>query len=364
MKLTTRQSTLSAMLSQAGRAVPSRTTMPILGNVLLTAGDRALSVAATNMSKHIVARGFAQVQEVGEITVPARNFSDFIASLPDGEVTLTLDNGRLGVKGGAASATFPTVSADEFPILTAPTDGFDVPDLARILSRVAFSASDDSSHPVLTGVLFEVSDGELALAAADGFRLAIETVQLDSWRENSTAQRWIVPADACDDVARMTDATLTFSACGFNAVAFEGERVLIGSQLIDGSFPDVKRIIPASVATRVVVDRQAMLQAVKRAAIFARDVANIVTLDCREDGLTVAAESSESGQGITHLDADREGDGLEIAFNAKFLIDALNAADTDEVRLGFNAATAPMMVTETGAGTWQHVIMPMHLGKR
>jgi DNA polymerase III subunit beta len=370
VKLTVQQQALSDALGFAGRAVPSRTTMPILGNYLLRAAGRSLTVTGTDLSTHISASASmmaAGEDEPAELTVQAKQFSDLIGTL-SGEVTLEHDGKRLRVAAGAAKASFPTITADEYPLVNVPEDTLDIAGLPAALDKVAFSASEDSSHPVLTGVLFELIDGELTLAAADGFRLAIVTIPLECWGDRDQNRRWIVPKRPCLTVAnsgygKFLGANPSF-AHSERAVAFIGERGNVGSQLIDGSFPNVRQIIPASVVTRVVVNRQAMLDAVKRAAIFARDAANIVVLDIQGQVMTVKADSSESGDGSTRVEVDAEGGELEIAFNAGFLIEALGAATTDEVVLGFNKASTPVLMTETGDGTWKHVVMPTHLGKR
>jgi DNA polymerase-3 subunit beta len=134
--------------------------------------------------------------------------------------------------------------------------------------------------------------------------------------------------------------------------------------LIDGNFPDVRRIIPPSHSTRVVLGREEILQACKRAAIFARDVANIVKLTIEDGEITVSADSAESGQGLTRLTANVEGDGLEIAFNVRFLIDVFGALDTPQIALELNSATNPGVIKGIGDDEFVHVVMPMHLGNR
>jgi DNA polymerase III subunit beta len=356
------QNKLTEALSLAGRAVPSRTTMPILGNVLLRAHNGTLSIGATDLEKSVIATIPARDTDAEfELAVPARQFSDLVASLTDGDVRLRPGDNRLTVTCGKARATFPTMPGDEYPEMAEPDGGTTIPQLPALLSKVAFSASSDESHPVLTGVLMERAGGKLTLAAADGFRLAILTVP-----DDGDPDRWIIPAGTCDLVARLKADAAAFSADRLRSrVAFSVPGVVVGSQLIDGSFPQVERIIPESVKTRVAVDRAALLGAVKRAGIFARDVANIVVLDVQAgvNSVTVSAESSGSGQGETEVKADIEGPALVIAFNARFLVDALGAAETDDVVLGFNSPTTPLLLTETGDGTWKHVIMPMHLGR-
>jgi len=139
---------------------------------------------------------------------------------------------------------------------------------------------------------------------------------------------------------------------------------VLNSQLIDGSYPDVRRIIPTAFTTRIVLGREEMLQACKRASIFAREVSNIVTLAVHTGEIVVSADSAESGQGSTSLGASVEGNELDIAFNVRFLIDVLSALAAPQISLELNAPTNPGVIKPIGDDTFIHVVMPMHLGRR
>jgi DNA polymerase-3 subunit beta len=334
MKMSCLQENLSKGLSIVGRAVPSRTTMPILGNVLLATDHGQLKLAATNMELSIVHWVGARVETEGDITVPARNFIDLVNSLPPDQINLTIDAAALSLELSCVTvnASFRGISADEFPLVPEPQDGdgfsVEAADLSVGLSQVTFAASTDESHPVLTGV----------------------------------------PARALSELMRVIGAQeepITISTTHpHNQILFQLTDTVLNSQLIDGSFPDVRRIIPSSYATRVILGREEILQACKRAAIFARDVANIVTMTIEPGEVTVSADSAESGQGSTKLVANVEGGGLEIAFNVRFLIDVLSALDTPQVALELNSPTNPGVIKAVGDDAFVHVVMPMHLGHR
>lgn len=372
MRLSCLQENLAKGLGIAGRAVPSRTTMPILGNVLLATDHGQLKLAATNMELSIVHWVGARVETEGTITVPARNFIDLVNSLPPDQVNLTLDPAALVLKlwCGTVAASFRGISAEEFPLVPEPDDenGFTVEaeDLNTGLVQVTFAASTDESHPVLTGVLAEFEGASLTLAAADGFRLSLRQIPLIEAVPAPFSV--IIPARALSELMRITsglgEPVHVSTTRPHNQILFHTADTVLNSQLIDGSFPDVRRIIPSSHKTRVVVGREEILQACKRAAIFARDVANIITLRVQEGELTVAADSAESGQGSTRLMASVEGAGLEIAFNVRFLIDVFSALDTPQVALELNSATNPGVVKAIGDEAFIHVVMPMHLGRR
>lgn len=372
MKLSCLQDNLAKGLGIAGRAVPSRTTMPILGNVLLATDHGQLKLAATNMELSIVHWVGARVETEGEITVPARNFIDLVSSLPPDQVNLDLDSGTLTLKlsCGTVNASFRGISAEEFPLVPEvdENNGFSIEadELNTGLSQVTFAASTDESHPVLTGVLAEFEGQAMTLAAADGFRLSLREIPLVD--PVSTPFSVIIPARALSELMRITaglDEQVRVSTTRpHNQILFQMPDTVLNSQLIDGSFPDVRRIIPASHKTRVVIGREELLQACRRAAIFARDVANIVSLRIEGGELTVAADSSEAGQGSTRLVASVDGDGLEIAFNVRFLIDVLSALDTPQVALELNSPTNPGVIRAVGDDAFIHVVMPMHLGRR
>jgi DNA polymerase-3 subunit beta len=346
--------------------------MPILGNVLLATDHGRLKLAATNMELSIVHWVGARVETEGDITVPARNFIDLVNSLPPDQVDLDLDDSTLtlALSCGSVKASFRGISADEFPLVPEPDEdnGFTVAadELNTGLTQVTFAASTDESHPVLTGVLVEFEGDSMTFAAADGFRLSLREIPLIEPVPEPFSV--IVPARALSELMRVTgdleDPVHISTTRPHNQILFQMPDTVLNSQLIDGNFPDVRRIIPPSHKTRVVLGREEILQACKRAAIFARDVANIISMRIEPGELTVSADSSESGQGSTRLAANVEGDGLEIAFNVRFLIDVFSALETPQIALELNSPTNPGVIRAVGDEAFVHVVMPMHLGNR
>jgi DNA polymerase-3 subunit beta len=346
--------------------------MPILGNVLLATDHGQLKLAATNLELSVVHWVGARVETDGGITVPARNFIDLVNSLPPDQIDLALDEDTmtLDLVCGTVRASFRGIAADEFPVVPEPEEekGFAVEagDLRKGLVQVTFAASTDESHPVLTGVLAEFEADTLTLAAADGFRLSVRKIPLI--HPVPSPFDVIIPARALQELMRIIgseEEPVNISTTHpHNQILFQLQDTVLNSQLIDGNFPDVRRIIPESHATRVVLGREEFLQACKRAAIFARDVANIVAIKIEPGEIVVSADSAESGQGSTKLAANVEGEGLEIAFNVRFLVDVFSALDTAQVALELNSPTNPGLVKAVGDDDFVHVVMPMHLGRR
>lgn len=372
MRLSCLQENLAKGLSITGRAVPSRTTMPILSNILLATDHGQLRLAATNMELSIVHWVGARVETDGELTVPARSFIDLVNSLPPDQVDLRVEESSLSLalSCGTVKASFRGISAEEFPLVPEPRedDGFSVEaaDLRTGLIQVTFAASADESHPVLTGVLAEFEGETMTLAAADGFRLSLRRIPLI--HPIPTPFSVIVPARALSELLRilggLEEPVRVSTTHPHNQILFQMPDTVLNSQLIDGNFPDVRRIIPSGYKTRVVLGREELLQACKRAAIFARDVANIVTISVEPGEIVVSADSAEAGQGSTRLAASVEGNDLEIAFNVRFLIDVLSALNTPQVALEMNSPTNPGVIRAVGDDAFVHVVMPMHLGRR
>ncbi len=372
MKLSCLQENLAKGLSIVGRAVPSRTTMPILGNVLLATDHGQLKLAATNLELSVIHWVGSRVETDGAVTIPARNFIDLVNSLPPEQVDVDMDpeTQALALSCGMVKASFRGISAEEFPVVPEPEqeNGFAVEagDLRIGLEHVVFAASTDESHPVLTGVLAEFEGDTLTLAAADGFRLSVRHVPLI----NPVPEPFsvIIPARALMELLRIIgiqeEPVKMYTTHAHNQIIFRLEDTVLNSGLIDGNYPDVRRIIPEAHTTRVVLGREELLQACKRAAIFARDVANIVTLAIESGEMVVSADSSESGQGSTRLVANVDGEELEIAFNVRFLIDVLSALDVPQVMLDLNMPTNPGVIKAVGDDAFVHVVMPMHLGRR
>jgi DNA polymerase-3 subunit beta len=346
--------------------------MPILGNVLLATDHGQLKLAATNLELGIVHWVGARVETEGAITVPARNFIDLVNSLPPDQVDLEMDPDTLSMnlQCGTVKATFRGISADEFPAVQEGGEGdgiaVEAGDLREGLEEVTFAASTDESHPVLTGVLVEFEGESLTMAAADGFRLSVRHIPMIHPVAHPFSV--IVPARALSELERILsgqEEPVTISTTKpHNQILFRLENTVLNSQLIDGNFPDYRRIIPQSHETRVILGREEWLQACKRAAIFARDVANIVRLDIEPGEVVVAAASSESGEGFTRLSANVEGEPLEIAFNVRFLVDVLSALDAPQVALELVSPNNPGVVKAVGdEEVFTHVVMPMHLGR-
>jgi DNA polymerase-3 subunit beta len=376
MKLTCLQENLAKGLGIVSKAVSTRSTLPVLGNVLLATDDGRLKLAATNLELGITCWIGARVEDKGAITVPARTLVDMVNAFAAEQVDMDLNlrNKTLRLACGRSEANIKGIDAQEFPLIpTAESDGILIPAelLREMISKTAFAAATDESRPILTGVLVKLEGKQLVMAAADGFRLSVSYGTLE--REVDEAITVIVPANSLKELYRISadqkeHINLTLPS-GRGQAIFRLENIELVSQLIDGSFPDYAQIIPRSFATRTVVSTGEMRTACKAADIIAREAAHTTRLRVfPEDGLTpghmiVAATSAETGDNETEIDALVEGDPVEIAFNVKYLNDVLGVLETPQVALETTSESSPGVIKPVGSEEFVHVIMPMHLGR-
>lgn len=401
MRVSCLQENLAKGLSIVGRAVSSRSTMPVLANILIEASDNQLRLAATNLEIGVTCWIGAKVEDPGSITVPARLLTEFVNSLPPERIDMELivRTQTLNLRCASFDANMKGIDAASFPII--PTvesvmggadNGFEplkieLPSsgLRKMVDQVVFAASTDESRPTLTGVEVTFKEDRLTMAATDGYRLSVRSSIVDGVLP-ATPTTVIVPARSLSELARISaDADETrpvqvlvtqernqilFQIWGKGSESKGGafHRVELASQLIDANFPDYRAIIPKTHTTRTVVDTAALLKAVRVAFLFARDNANIVRLKIQPANgatpghLNLAATSADMGDSVNQLDAMVEGDDLEISFNAKYLIDVLSQIDEPQVIIETTQPTRPGTIRPVGMGEEEflHVVMPMH----
>ncbi|NLE77619.1 MAG: DNA polymerase III subunit beta [Chloroflexi bacterium] len=384
MRVSCLQENLARGLSIVGKAVASRSTLPVLSNVLLAAEQSRLRLSATNLEIGIHCWIGAKVEDEGAITVPARVLTDYVNSLPPDKVSMDMDvrSQTLSLRCARFDARMRGIDAAEFPPIPTNGDGRHIsldPRLFRsMVEQVAFAAASDDSRPVLTGVYTHLEPGEggakLTLAAADGFRLAVREAVVDAQldegitiiipaRSLSELSR-IIGALSEEDLAQPLEVSITPAR---NQVLFQLPNVQVVSQLIDLTFPDYRAIIPKTYATRTVVDTQAFLHAVKQAAIFARSAANVVRFqavpgtDLAPGRLTVTATSAELGDNVGEMDVAVEGNQIEIAFDARYVVDVLGAVNAPQVVLETTTASSPGVIRPAGESGFLAVVMPIYL---
>src|SRR5689334_13962123 len=285
MKLECLQENLAEGLSVVGRVVPSKSTLPVLSNVLLTTRDGELQLTANNLELSVAHRVQAAIAKEGEITLPARLLADYVALLDHGqkvELELNPKTHKVHLACGRYEANIAGIDAEDFPPIPQVSGGSNfsipAPTLKETIGGVVFAAAPDDTRPVLAGALLKMGGAELTLAAADGFRLAVRTVELP---ETGPELMMIVPAKTLTEVARLLsddaeEQVAINTTPNGNQVYFAFGKTEITSRLIEGQFPDYQRIIPSDTKTQVKLSTTDFLRATRAAAVFARDNSNIV----------------------------------------------------------------------------------------
>ena len=377
MKVTVLQENLAHGLGIVSRAVSPRSTLPVLSNILVASDEGRLRLSATNLELGITCWITARIEQEGSTTVPARTFSDLVNTLPGEQVLLSLDTKTqtLNVRGGTSTNDIKCIDAQEFPPLPVPDlDGavqLNVADFREMIQQVAFAASTDEARPVLMGVLMQVEKDKLTMAAADGFRLSVRKATLASPAPAPVTA--IIPAKALTELARVAsdgdEPIYMIAPKGRGQVVFRVKDVEVVSQLIDGTFPDYQQIIPRKYTSRTLVATASLVKACKQAEIFAREGSNVARLNIKSANgelqpseVEITATSEETGKNETIVEATVDGSGVLIAFNVKFLREALEVIKTPNVALETSAPNAPGVVRPVGDEQFLHVIMPMHLG--
>jgi DNA polymerase-3 subunit beta len=368
VKLSVMQENLARGLQVVSRAVSSRNTLPVLANVLLRTEDAGLKLTATNLEIGITSWVAGKIDGEGSLTVPARLFNDLVAGLPSGErIDLESDGATtLRIKAGRYQTQLRGIEADEFPVIPSPGDRpttrVSQKELKRALSQVVFAAATDEARPILTGVLTRLSGDRLTLAAADNYRIAVRTVPIIDAVEDTSL---VVPARSYAELMRVLtdtdDPVDIMLASSKSQVLFHANDVDIVSRLIDGQFPNYQQVLPTSHSTRAVIERDELLKAVRLSALIASSAANVVRLRVGEEGsaaINVAA-AADVGEAQGDVEAELDGEPVQIAFNARYLQEALANLDHDQLSLEFSGPLSPGVLKPTTDEDYVHVIMPV-----
>jgi len=375
MKLTVSQAQLAHGLGVVSRAVSPRSTLPVLNNILIATDDGRLRISATNLELGITCWIGAQIEEEGSITVPARIFADLISTLPGDKVSLALTarTQSLNIRSGTSNFDIKGIDAQEFPPMPVPdlSSGVElnVADFKDMIRQVGFAASSDEARPVLQGVLMEINENQMSLAATDGFRIAVRSAELSNALSNPV--KVIIPARSLGELARIAtngeESVTMVVPQDRGQVIFHMKDAELVTQLIEGNFPDYRAIMPRSFKTRTVISTAEFLKACRQAEIIARESNYVIRLNIQPQDsgpgtVEFSTQSEEMGSGEVVVDANIEGPELLVAFNVSYLSDVLEVIGTPNTILETNANNTPGMLSPIGDENYKHVIMPMHLG--
>jgi DNA polymerase III subunit beta len=364
MKITFLQENLNQALTHLAKAIPSKPQLPILSSILISAGEKEVTLSATDLYFGVRTSLPITAIEPGEVVVPGKQFKEVVSTLPAGEMKLEYKDGVLHIKSGSIKASLQCLVGDDYPPF--PQDegeeySLATSDLELIDQTVVFSASLDQARPVLTSLLFDFSENNLKVVATDGFRLATLMTAGD---KSMGERKFLLPAKVFSEVYRIAHQV------GVKNVAIKvsdelkqafitAGNVKMFVRLIDGDYPPYEKIIPSSFGTEVVFDSGELAENLKRAMVFARDASNIVRFSIEKNQVKLEATSPTIGSFLGQLELVQvKGDQAEIAFNAKYILDYLQAVKTEKVWFGMNESLKPALFKTDSLEVHQYVTMP------
>jgi DNA polymerase-3 subunit beta len=380
VKISCKQQDLAKGLATVSHAVSTRSTLPILANILVATDGERIKLSATNLEIGITCWVPATVKAEGTASLPARLLTDFVNTLPAGDVELALQPGgqTVRVSGPRTAANIRGLDPAEFPAIPTNEGGeapvtLDAAELREMIAQVAFAAATDDARPVFTGVLARIEGDTLTFAAADSFRLAVRHTSLPAAHGEAPGDV-LIPARTLSELGRIIPAEGSVQMVvtpARNQVLFHIEGVVdLVSNLITGQFPNYQGIMPKSHTTRAVLKTDDLRTAAKRAALFAKDSSNIVKVRIDSGGenggsigsVTLTANADDLGDATDTVDAAVEGEGLEIIFNVKYLTDMLAVLDAPEVAVEVINSQSPGVLKPMGEqyALYNYVVMPMY----
>ncbi len=361
MKLQVTQENLNRALGTVARVANTRNPLPVLSNVLIKTSNNRLSIAATNLDIAITQFIGAKVTSEGSITVPARLMQDFINSLPSGVIELKLEETRLHITTEQYNSVINGIVADDFPVMPTISEGtkWSVSSLVlkRGLQQVVFAASSDESRPVLTGVLVYSVGGKLYMAATDSYRLAEKALS-----QTKSNINLLIPASAMQDLLRILGENdegvqVTHDE---QQVRFQVGEVELVARLLEGKYPDYRKLIPQKFTVSATLKRTDLLNVTKVSSLFARESAGSVTIeiDDTKQELSIRSIASQLGENTATATAKVTGNG-SVTLNSRYLLDALQAINGEDVTFGFNGKLEPTLLKDAASADYLHIIMPL-----
>lgn len=365
MKFSCLQQDLLPILQAVSRSVSAHPTIPVLSNILFSTEGKKLKVAATNLEVGVIKYLPVGTQEPGDLTIPAKILVELISSLPPSQLTIETSGEIMTVLSGKFKATINGISANEFPVIPLPT-GKEVSFKKEVFlscQHILFSAAIDEGRPTLTGILTFTEGGKLNLVATDGFRLAHRQVSLP---EGKLIFKNIIPKKTFEELLRIIteeeieEITISTSD-NQNQAIFKLGSTVVSSRLIEGSFPNWEKIIPTTSSTRLVMDKEVFLNALKLASVFAKNEANIIEFNISPEAILVKSASLQLGSQESEIEGQIEGEKLQIAFNCRFLLEAVSNSPASQLLIEFAGPLSPALLKPIGVEGLQFVVMPVKL---
>ncbi|USD41157.1 DNA polymerase III subunit beta [Vibrio sp. SCSIO 43135] len=366
MKFTIERSHLIKPLQQVSGALGGRPTLPILGNLLITVQDNVLSMTATDLEVELISRVTLEGDfEAGSVTVPSRKFLDICRGLPDSSViTVVLEGDRVQVRSGRSRFSLSTLPASDFPNIEDWQSEVEVSvtqaELRGLVEKTQFSMANQDVRYYLNGMLFEIEGTTLRSVATDGHRMAVSQTQLSA---EFAQKQIIVPRKGVQELVKLLDAPEqpVVLQIGSSNVRAEVNSFIFTSKLVDGRFPDYRRVLPQNTTKTLEAGCDELRQAFSRAAILSNEKFRGVRVNLADNEMRITANNPEQEEAEEMLDVSFEGDALEIGFNVSYVLDVLNTLRCETVRVSMSDANASALIENSQDDSAMYVVMPIRL---
>ncbi|MBP2651231.1 MAG: polymerase beta subunit [Firmicutes bacterium] len=366
MKIFCNRSQLQHAVQTVQKAVASKTPLPILTGIYLEAKNDKLELQATDYEIGISCTIDANIEQPGAIVLSGRYFQEMVRKLPGESIEISTSTEERTIKITAGNSQFNLLSlpAEEFPVLRQinSENPIIVKDycLRELIKKTVFACANDEARPIFTGGLLEIKDQEIRLVATNTHRLALKK---DSLESGSDQMKLIIPAKILSELARLLvgedaqDVTLSWQK---NQVGIAFDNVYIISRLIEGQFPDYNKVIPPSYTTTIEINTDEFLAAVERVSLLAKDGEyNVAKFNFTNDEVIITSNNPDVGKAYETVNATLSGNGLEIAFNAKYIIDILKNIDSENIIFSLNTELSPACITPDNDSNYTYIITPV-----
>ncbi len=366
MKFTITRDNLQQGLAAVGASIPTRTTLPVLSNILIEAADGGVQMSGTDLDIAVTLRVPAEVQDPGAITVPAKKLQELARELPEAPVNVSTTGERFEISCGRATFRLNGMARDEFP--TFPQVDFDASWrisaelMSMMIERTAFAVSTEESRPILNGVLWQLAEGEMRMVATNGHRLA--KLSVPTQPTDAPHADLIVPPKALAQVQRLFEPGDEIDvARSENHLGFRKDGTRVYTRLIEGPYPNYEQVIPKDNDRIALADRETLTRSLRRMAVVASDQTHRVRLSFTGAALRLSVETPDLGDAHEEMEVQYTGEPVDIGFNANYLLEVLRFMPTEEVKLSFKAPerAATVEPVDEADGDYLCLVMPLRL---
>ncbi len=365
MKFSCTQENLNKGLQTVVHLAGKNLTLPILNNILIETEEGLINLSATNLEIGIKISVRGKVLEPGKITIPAKTISDYVSLLPKEKIDISLEKDILFLECLNNKTKIKGVSAEDFPLIPVLKQNYgyvlNKEDLKIAINKTLISCSVDDTRPEISGVLFAATDDTLKLVATDSFRLAEKKIKIKN--KIDSENKIVVPLKTLNELLRIIDNSETSEIKVFleeNQIMFKQEEILLISRLIDGQFPDYEPIIPTTYKTKIEINKEEIIKAVKLAGLFVKSGINDVNLSFLKNNQTIISSiNNQIGENKTILESKNEGEENEIVFNYRFFLEGINSFQGNKIELEMTTSANPALIKSKEEKEHIYLIMPI-----